>query len=120
MQNHSKMHPKIRSGPEAPGRDGVSGKVALVLFVFLSVGRLSSEVSSFSGRPASLLASFFGLRKRTCFRRFFKVVLGRFFIGFKGLLGSHFGSFFHCFFDEKIDYILGSIFGSLWEGFWDA
>ena len=90
------------------------------LFVLLSVGRLSSEVSSFSSSRRPFVASFFGLRKLTFFRRFFKLVLGRFFVGFKGLLDTLFGSFFQCFFDEKIDYILGSIFGGLWEGFWDA
>ena len=88
------MHPKIRSGPKAPRRDGAFGGFRWFLFVLLSVGRLSSEVSSFSGSRSSLLASFFGLRKMTFLRRFFKVVLGRFFIGFRGLLDALFGSFF--------------------------
>ena len=46
-QARSGLLPKaieIRSGPEAPGRDGVLGRLRWSLCGFLSVGRLSSEV----------------------------------------------------------------------------
>ena len=103
-QARSGLLPKaieIRSGPEAPGRDGPLGSFRRFLFVFLFVGRLSSEVSSCSGRLPTVFASFFVLWKRTFFRRFFKVVLGRFFIGFRGPLGTHFHSFFSMLFRWK-------------------
>ncbi len=105
MQNHSKMTPEIRSGPKAPGRDGLPGKVALVFVWFSFCG--SSFVGglllkrSLVAAPRRDFAYIFGLRKRTFFRRFFKLVLGRFFIGFGGLLGAQFGSFFNVFSMKK-------------------
>ncbi len=105
MHKHSKILPKVRSGPEAPGRAGLSGKVALVLLWFSFCG--SSFVGglllkrSLVAAPRRDFAYIFGLRKRTFFRRFFKLVLGRFFIGFGGLLGAHFGCFFKVFSMKK-------------------
>ena len=86
---------EIRSGPKAPGRDRVGERVELFcLFLFLLVGPLLSEVFSFNGSPARAFASFFGLRRRTFFRRFFEVFSRRFFIGFKSLLDTICGSIF--------------------------
>ena len=93
---------EIRSGPEAPGRDGAPGKVALVFVWFSFCG--SSFVGGLLLKRSLVARDFayiFGLRKRTFFKRFFKLVLGRFFIGFGGLLGAHVGSFFNVFSMKK-------------------
>ena len=84
---------------------GFRRKVALVLVWFSFCG--SSFVGglllkrSLVAAPRRDFAYIFGLRKRTYFRRFFKLVLGRFFIGFGGLLGAHFGFFFNVFSMKK-------------------
>ena len=99
------IHAKSAPGRRRPGVMGLREKVALVLVWFSFCG--SSFVGglllkrSLVAAPRRDFASFFGLRKRTFFRRFFKLVLGRFFIGFGGLLGAHFGSFFKVFSMKK-------------------